>query len=137
MQTNCVNHKGAVVDGYGIVKRIGKNVRAHRWAYCLANGLSLEEIQDKVVMHKCDNRLCINPKHLELGTHADNCADKVQKGRQARGEKSGNSKLKNWQVVLIKACLNQGATIRQIAKEFDVSCMTISRIKSGKTWGWL
>jgi len=137
MQSNCIFHKGAVTDGYGVVKRLGKSVRAHRWAYCLANGLTLDEIQNKVVMHKCDNRLCINPEHLAIGTHADNCADKVQKCRQARGEKSGNSKLKNYQVVLIKGCLKQGVSISRIAKEFNVSCMAISRIKNGKTWGWL
>jgi hypothetical protein len=135
MQTNCVNHKGAVVDGYGVVKRLGKTVRAHRWAFCLASGLKLSDIQDYVVMHKCDNRLCINPEHLELGTHADNCADKVQKGRQARGETAGNSKLTTNEVKLIRLGFIAGLTNKKLAEIYSVSDMCISRIRSGKTWG--
>lgn len=44
-----------------------------------------------VVMHACDNRQCINPSHLSLGSQADNMADCYKKGRNPRGEKVGNS----------------------------------------------
>jgi hypothetical protein len=76
----------------------------------------------------------VNPHHLVLGTHKTNCADKVAKGRQAKGEIIGNSKLKDWQVLTIKMRINAGETNSQLAKEFDVSSMCISRIRSGKTW---
>ena len=134
---NCINHTGATTDGYGVLKRFRKLVGAHRWSYCIDKKIQLDEIKGLVVMHICDNRLCINPKHLLLGTHADNCADKVKKGRQARGEKQGNSKLKNHQVVLIKYLFTVGATNVAIAKEYGVSTMCVSRIRSGKTWGFL
>ena len=132
--SDCIEHKGAVVDGYGVLKRNNKTVRAHRWSYCQHNNLNLSEIIGLVVMHKCDNRICINPNHLALGTHQTNCADKVAKGRQAKGELIGISKLKTWQVVLIKGCIESGASNYEIAKAFHVSGMCISRIRNGKTW---
>jgi hypothetical protein len=134
---DCIEHKGAMTDGYGILKRNGKTVRAHRWAYCKHNGLSLHEIDGMVVMHKCDNRLCVNPNHLLIGTHADNCKDKVEKCRQARGETAGNSKLTDSQVLSIKKLFDFGESNRSIAKFYGVSAMCIGRIRSGKTWGHL
>jgi hypothetical protein len=135
--SDCIEHIGATVDGYGALKRNNKTVRAHRWWYCHSNNLNLADISGFVVMHKCDNRICINPDHLVLGTHKTNCADKVAKGRQAKGETIGNSKLKNWQVVLIKDCIKAGASNYEIARAFEVSDMCISRIRNGKTWSHL
>lgn len=134
MNHDCINHVGATTDGYGVLKRFGKTVRAHRWAFCTHHNLQLKDIDGLVVMHNCDNRNCINPAHLTLGTHADNCADKVKKGRQAKGETAGNSKLKTLQVLEIKNRMLWGHSNIQLAKNFNVCTMTISRIRSGKTW---
>ena len=70
-------------DGYGVTKPpgLGRRTRAHRWALALSG---VEVPPDAVVMHRCDTPLCVNPAHLSVGTHADNIADKVAKGR-ARG----------------------------------------------------
>jgi hypothetical protein len=66
-------------SGYGrIYTGFGRDMSAHRAAYIAWNG---DIPEGKVVMHTCDNRVCINPDHLILGTKADNSRDMVAKGR--------------------------------------------------------
>lgn len=130
---NCIEHIGAKVEGYGVKKVGRKSVRAHRLAFCFATGRTLESIEGFVVMHICDNRGCINPDHLKLGTHADNQQDKVKKNRQARGENCGNAKLFSDQVKSIKSLLAYFSNV-ELALDFGVHQMTISKIRTGKTW---
>lgn len=64
--------------GYGQLRRDGHRVYAHRYAYELEHGPIGGGF---VVMHSCDTPACVNPKHLTVGTHADNVMDKMRKGR--------------------------------------------------------
>jgi hypothetical protein len=82
----CWMWKGGKCYGYGQFHVIGQH-RAHRVSWILHCG---EIPNDLLVLHKCDNRACVNPKHLWLGTHQDNQTDKVEKGRQAKGDRSGS-----------------------------------------------
>jgi hypothetical protein len=69
-------------SGYGLLGSDyrGEERLAHRISWALASG---EDVPKHIcVLHSCDNPSCVNPKHLWLGTHADNTADKVRKGRQ-------------------------------------------------------
>lgn len=134
-QDDCIIHVGATtLDGYGVVKRQGKVVRAHRWSLSQSLGISIQQMDGLVVMHSCDNRLCVNPSHLSLGTHKENAEDKVKKGRQAKGETCGNSRLTDDQVRAIKTMFGCGVSSASIARAFGVSAMCIGRIRSGKTW---
>lgn len=85
--------KGKNRQGYGQRWYKGKNVLAHRAAYCDAHGLALEDIKGQLVRHKCDNPPCVNPDHLELGTHKDNARDCIERGRRASGRRSGRKAL--------------------------------------------
>lgn len=86
------------------------------------------------VLHHCDNPLCVNPDHLFLGDHTTNMADKLDKGRQSRGDQHGMSKLTERQALLI---IVDERYLAEIAAEYAVSPTTISDIKRGRSWSHL
>jgi hypothetical protein len=63
---------------YGAFSYNGKRVLAHRFAYEAYMGTIPEGL---LVLHKCDNRLCVRPSHLFLGTNQENMDDRMAKGR--------------------------------------------------------
>lgn len=80
--SNCIEHKQkGDKAGYGRLNFKGKLYSAHRTVYMRTHNLEPDDIDGMVVMHKCDNPRCINPEHLELGTHKDNTQDMLTKGR--------------------------------------------------------
>lgn len=118
--------------GYGQAFVSGEVRLAHRVAYQFAVGA----IPPKMfVCHTCDNRACVNPAHLFLGTSTENNADRDAKGRQARGERQGHSKLTASQVIEIRNRRSDGETVRAIAADYSVVPDTISRIVRRKRWG--
>ena len=120
---------GAVDSGgYGSLRRDGKTLRAHRVAYTLSNG---EIPEGQCVLHTCDNRLCVNPEHLFLGTHLDNIRDMNEKRRQIHGDSHPMRKINSEQARAIKADPRKQ---RQIAADYGISPSHVSGIKSGKYW---
>ena len=135
--------KSIINTGYGQVNFNGTMRLAHRISYFLANG-SIPE--DLCVLHKCDVRSCVNPKHLFLGTRDDNLKDAARKGRVASGNRNTMhrepyrashgedhyaSKLTTQQVLSIRKDDRPNKTI---AKEFGVSVWCIDGIRSFRTW---
>lgn len=128
------------VDGLGygrLGSRHTKQVKSHRASYELAKG---EIPSGMVVMHTCDVRHCVNPDHLILGTQADNVADMVSKKRHKpvaprHGSQNPISVLDEDKAWEIRALIKLGIwTQKQIADDYGVSPMTISRIANNKTW---
>jgi hypothetical protein len=137
MDTPCKIFHGAKVKGYGVRRRNGKHVKVHRLAYCDHHGISLESIAGVVIRHKCDTPACIEPTHLESGTHADNVRDKVSRGRQPRGESNSAAKLteeaiREMRRRYVARCPINGTTA--LAKEFGCSQSAVSRAIKGDLW---
>lgn len=83
--SDCWIWRGACFQkGYGQfwTGKTKKKIKAHRYSWVLHNG---QIPNGFYVLHKCDNMVCVKPSHLFLGTHADNVADKISKGRQFHG----------------------------------------------------
>ena len=85
-----------------------------------------------VIRHTCDNRLCINPGHLLIGTQKDNVSYRFKRDRSAKGEDNGRSKLTESEVVAI---LKDTVTPKmKLAKKYNVDAKVIRDIKNGITW---
>lgn len=129
----CWLWQGVKSGKYGQIWHQGKNEYAHRVSYLLNIG----PISDGLfVCHECDNRLCVNPAHLWLGTHDDNMQDMVDKGRSAPQEGSQNhsAKLTDADILQIRELAGEGVRHADIAKRYGVHRATVSYIVGGKTW---
>jgi len=118
--------------GYGQIN-VGyhKPITAHRFSYELHRGPIPVGM---CVCHSCDNPLCVNPAHLFLGTHADNMADMMAKGRSAHGELNGHAKLTRADVLSVRERLAAGESQQSIGDSFGVCRQTVSHIAVGKRW---
>ena len=123
--------------GYGLFHPAGRNQRrVPRIVYEVAHDVVLSE--DALVCHNCpdgDNPACCNPDHLFVGTHADNRADCVQKGRQAKGEMNGRAILTEADVAEIRRLyVPRKVSTHKLGKMFGVSGQTIHRVLKGENW---
>jgi HNH endonuclease len=124
-------------NGYGVVGIKGKEYKAHRVSYFIEHG---RIDNDRLVLHRCDVRDCVNPAHLFLGTPKDNSQDAVRKKRNTKlyGERNGKAKLTRAAVLAIRRiCKRGGVYQKTVAKQFGVSEATVSYVVSGGRWGKL
>lgn len=128
---------GTYRQGYGSVYRDGLMRKAHREVWVLVNGPipEGEGAHGTVIRHKCDNPLCCNPAHLEIGSHADNMADMKSRGRgrgkKQDGEAHHGAVLTDEIVMQIRSGVEPD---RVWAERLGVSRPTITMARSGATW---
>lgn len=120
-------------NGYGYLTVNGKRAQsAHRTSYALHYGPFPKEL---CVCHRCDNKACVRPEHLFLGTHKDNMADAVSKGRMHPGSRHGIAVLTERDVYSIRVQYHSGeATASELAKRYGVRYATIDLILIGANW---
>lgn len=133
-------------NGYGSFWDGTKRVNAHRFSYLIFTGAIPEGL---LVLHRCDNRKCVNPYHLFLGTYKDNSQDCKNKGRlkinrrmfqkgvakpEVSGEKNGRSKLKESDLQIIHSLRKSGKLFREIAEHLGVSKTCVYLAFRGINW---
>lgn len=117
-----------IAKGYGMLWWKGTTRLVHRLSYQAFNGPIPKGL---IVRHTCDTPQCCNPKHLLIGTHADNARDKVQRGRSTRGEKNPKAKL-TWDDV--RAIRASTEPVRVLADTYGVSVSQIGHILKNRRW---
>lgn len=120
-------------DGYGRAS-IGnqRESSAHRVSFEIANGTIPAGL---CVLHRCDDKRCVNPAHLFLGTKKQNSEDMVSKARQARGEGAGSSKLTADQVKWARDAYAAGlASMRGIGRLLGINPATVHAIVHRRNW---
>lgn len=137
---DCWPWLGAISNGYGRLFRYTKSSgkvhtgTASRIAYELNCGEIPEGLR---VLHSCDNPICVNPRHLHLGTHAENMHEASIRNRFVQhvcGVAHHNAVLSPEKVKSIRTRFQSGEHIRPLARAFGVSRSTIKRVVMRITW---
>lgn len=116
-------------EGYVTCKRNGRQRPIYRHIYNLYKG---ELKKGMVIRHTCDDRKCINPQHLIIGTHQDNVRDRGKRGRSALGVNNGRSKLTEKQVKIIYK--DSKTTRTELARRYGVDRQVIRKIQDRIIW---
>jgi len=138
----CLEWKGRCNPfGYGLIKLrskdmqgIGFSTGTHRAAYLVWKG---DIPENMCVLHKCDNKCCIEPSHLFLGSHQDNMDDMKAKSRQNKrpGEKHHITKFSDKDVIEIRKLWDSGEfTQSYFCRIYNVSSACICNMINRKTW---
>ena len=132
-EAGCLEWRGRLLEnGYGVLNVNRVYILAHRVSYLIANGAIDPFLQTR---HSCDNRRCVNPDHLSLGTCQDNANDRVSRNRQCKGESHGRCRLKTEDVIAIRRHRDvDGLGYKEIAKKFSISRSMALLICHRKKW---
>lgn len=136
----CWNWQGSTIpDGYGQLQVCGRGVLAHRLSYELFIGPIINSLH---VLHSCDNRLCVRPSHLRLGTNRENIQDAFDRGRRQKGQGLVPTTFHNGvhhvltpeDVRAIRESYKNGDSYRELAQRYGVTIVTISHVVRRVTW---
>lgn len=112
-------------NGYAKTSYKRKSIHCHR----LSHIIFLGEIPIGMdVCHKCDNRRCVNPKHLFLGTRKENMQDAVSKNRQAKGFTLPHTKLSKEDITEIINLKASGISTKDISVKFNICVQYVNQI---------
>lgn len=127
---DCWEWTAAVASsGYGCIGIMGKSQSAHRVSYELNIGPISASL---FVLHKCDNRRCVRPDHLFMGSHSVNMQDAVAKGRLSPGGQY--SKLTAEKVATMRHEYRAGVGTLALARKYQVSEATVRNTVHGRQW---
>lgn len=131
VSSGCVEWQGSLTSGgYGSINIKDKKIAVHRLSYQHHKG----KIPAKdVVRHICNNKICVNPEHLIIGTHSDNMRDIVQSNTHNKGY----IPLADSDVVNIRKRYSRGESLSSLAKKYNRSISNISQVVSGKSYAHL
>jgi len=122
----CHEWMGAIHSGYGRVCLKGDLKGAHQVAWAMKHG----RWALGYVLHKCDNKRCVNPDHLYEGSPSDNMIDKAQRGPLTTQQKLTPDDVREIRRLLFLGCYTQA----EIAQRFGVTRKAISKINTGMCW---
>lgn len=129
---NCWLWRGTLSNkGYGVTRFNKRRMLAHRVSFEIHHFPIPKGLE---VLHLCDTPACVNPEHLETGTHSANMADCARKKHNCFGERQGSAKLTDKKVREARHLRFQGFTYLEISKHFNVTRHAISCAIRGKTW---
>ena len=137
----CIDHgmtRSLQKQGYGSVTdpryKGGRSVGLHRLKYCEYRGWHLDQINGKVIRHTCDNPRCISPRHLKIGTIADNNRDRAKRGRSAKIVPSRRKlTLEDCNYIVentVNRCKVNG--VQKMAERFGVDSAVIVKVRKGE-----
>ena len=121
--------------GYGNIEEAGRCYSSHRASWTMANGPIPHGAE---VCHHCDNRKCVRPDHLFLGTHEENMADAAAKKRMRPTSRPGEANprhiLSSRDIPYIRELNGIGFTQRELGMMYGVSQVMIGNIVRRKAW---
>lgn len=123
----------SLTRGYPVMNYRGKRWRvAHVVLDLTAQSLPVWPMT--VARHLCGNQLCVNPRHLKVGTQLENIADKRTHGTEPLGEQRSNAKLSLEAVREIRSTPHRRGSDTAFARRFGVSSSAIHQARVGKSW---
>lgn len=127
-ECGCKIWMGAIsTNGYGSMRINNKAYSTHRLSYYANYG---EIPSGMSILHSCDIRSCVNPKHLRAGTYSENQRDRLRRGRHHKTNLMPDNVIK-----IIDAL--KTSSISEVSKKFNVPITALYQIRSGSSWGWL
>lgn len=125
---------GALKNGYGCINIYGKILYAHRVGWQLRHG---KIPNGKFLCYRCDNRKCVRPDHMFLGTPKDNTHDMMKKGRYRGPSATGKIVLTAEQVVAARAIVAAGTPLSEVMELLGVSRGALWNAVHGRSWSEL